>query len=122
MDDHRPGYRRGWPDEQRHKVLLDPRDSASVRLFCARVIVEDADGRDRVVRRIDHIVGHETFDIADDRNGAFLDPACQLFGHSSLCLTLADSGVHGIILPLPVAASRPASAGIMHDAGSPWAG
>src|ERR1700716_3872050 len=95
MNNHRPGYRCSWPDEQRHKILLDPREPASIRLLCTCVIVEDADRRNSVVRRIDHIVGHETFDITDDRNGTLLDPACEFFGHSSLCLALTDSGIHG---------------------------
>ena len=50
----------------------------------------------RNVGCIDHIVGHEAFNITDDRNGALLDPG-QLFGHASLCLALTDGGVHGIL-------------------------
>ncbi len=46
----------------------------------------------------DHIIGHETFDITDDRNGTLLDPACQLFGRTSLCLALTNGGVHGLLL------------------------
>jgi len=72
MNNYRPGHRRGWPDEQWHKILLDPRDAAPVRLLCSRVIVKDADGRNGIVGCIDHIVGHETFDVTDDRNGTFL--------------------------------------------------
>src|ERR1700682_4587429 len=97
MHDHRAGDRRGWPDEQRREVLFDPREPASVRLLRSRMVVEDADRRHRVVRRIDHIIGHETFDITDDRNGTLLDPACQLFGHASLCFALTNGGVHGLL-------------------------
>src|SRR5258708_15236055 len=80
MHDHRSGDRRGWPDEQSREVLFDPREPATVRLLRSRMAVEDADRRHRVVRRIDHIIGHQTLDITDYRNGALLDPACQLFG------------------------------------------
>ena len=50
-------------------------DRPHVQLFGSRVIVEYADRRDGVVWRIDHIVGHETWKITDDRNGALFDPA-----------------------------------------------
>src|SRR5258708_11491664 len=56
-------------------------------------VVEDADRRHRVVRRINHIIGHETFDITDDRNGALL--ACELFGHASLCSALRMAAYMG---------------------------
>src|SRR5882724_5530697 len=95
MHDHRPRDRSGWSGEQRGQVLLDPGDPAPVRLFRAGEIVEDRDCRHRVVRRIDHIIGHEPFDIADDRDRPFLDPACHLFGHAGLCLALTNGGVHG---------------------------
>src|SRR5665213_1681415 len=95
MNDHRPGYCCRWPDKQWRQILLDPRDAAPVRLLRSRVIVEDADGRNGVVRRIDHVVGHKAFDVADDWNGTFLDPACQFFDHSGPCFTLPNSGVHG---------------------------
>src|SRR5450631_3169328 len=98
MHDHRPGDRGGRPDEQRREILFGPCEPASVRLFRSGIIVEDADRRHRVVRRIDHIIGHETFDIADDRNGTLLDPACQLFGRTSLCFALTNGGVHGLLL------------------------
>src|ERR1700688_3417981 len=98
MHDYRPGDRRGWPDEQRREILFDPREPASVRLLRSRVVVEDADRRHRVVRRIDHIIGYETFDITDDRNGTLLDPACQLFDHARLCFTLTNGGIHGLLL------------------------
>src|SRR5262249_24551242 len=59
---------------------------------------EDADRCYSVVGRIDYIVGHEAFDITDDRNCTLLDPARQLFGHASFCLALTDSRVHGFLL------------------------
>src|SRR5260370_29595320 len=106
MHDPRPGDRRGWPDEQRREVLFDPREPASVRLFRSRMVVEDADRRHRVVRRIDHIIGHETFDITDDRNGTLLDSACQLFGHTSLCFALTNGGIHWLLLHRRAAPGR----------------
>src|SRR5260221_1775664 len=95
MNDHRSGNGGGWPGQQRRQVLLDPGNPAPVRLFGSGEIVEDRDRRHRIVRRIDDIIGHKTFDIADDRDGAFLDPACQFFGHAGLCLALTNGGVHG---------------------------
>src|SRR6267154_5441202 len=95
MNDHRPGHGRGCSDQQRRKVLFDPGDRAPVRLFGACEIVEDRDRRYRVVRRIDDIIAHETLDIADDRDGALLDPACQFLGHAGLCFALTNGGVHG---------------------------
>src|SRR6476659_9769946 len=59
VHDHWPGHRCGWTGEQGSEALLDPREPASIGLLCARVIVEDADRRHRVVRCIDHIVGLE---------------------------------------------------------------
>src|SRR6202047_1651009 len=106
MYDHRTDDRRGRPDERRREVLFDPREPASVRLLRSRMVVEDADRRHRVVRRIDHIIGHETFDITDDRNGTLLDPACQLFGHASLCFALTNGGVHGLLLQRRAARGR----------------
>src|SRR6266852_2262081 len=114
MHDHRPGDRRGWPDEQRREVLFDPREPASVRLLRSRMVVEDADRRHRVVRRIDHVIGHETFDITDDRNGTLLDPAYQLFGHASLCSALTNGGVHGLLLHRRAARSRDCRATMQH--------
>src|SRR5205823_6638911 len=70
------------------------------------------------------------FDLADDRDGAFLDPACQLFGHAGLGFTLADGGVHAVLLPAvaatashlrrrwwPDATPRPAAAPSVRAAG-----
>src|SRR6266403_1223817 len=98
MHDYGPGQRRGRPDEQRRKILLDPGQRASVRLLSSRVIVEDADCCHCVVWRIDHVVSPEARDITDDRNGALFDPARQLFGHAGLCLALTNGGVHAILL------------------------
>src|SRR3954447_6077586 len=95
MHDHRSGYRGRGSGQQRREALLDPRDRALVRFLGAGKIVEDADRRYRVVGRIHHVVGHKTFDIADNRDSAFLDPACQLFGHAGPGLTLTNGGVHG---------------------------
>ena len=68
-----------------------------------REIVEDADRGHSVVRRIDHIIGYETFDIADDRDRAFLDPARQFLGHAGFCLSLTNGCVHSILLHWPAA-------------------
>src|SRR6202521_243618 len=35
-----------------------------------------------------------------------LIPACQLFGHASLCLALTNGGVHGLLLHRRAARSR----------------
>src|SRR5216684_1726541 len=94
MHDHRAGHRGGWSNQQRPEILVDPGERTPVGLFRACEIVEDADRRHGVVGRIDYIIGHEAFDIADNRNGALLDPAGQLFGHASPCLALTDGGVH----------------------------
>src|SRR5262249_53616835 len=59
---------------------------------------EDADRCYSVVGHIDYIVGHEAFNITDDRNCTLLDPARQLFGHASFCLALTDSREHGFLL------------------------
>src|SRR3954453_13425488 len=99
MNDDRTGCCCGWTDEQGRKILLDPRERTFVRLLCSCVIVEYADGRHSVVRCIDHIIGYETLDITDDRNGTLLDPAGQLFGHATPCFALTDGGVHGVLLP-----------------------
>src|ERR1700733_12574573 len=98
MDDHRTGHRGGWADEQGCKVLLDPGEGTPVRLLRSRVIVEEADCRYSVVGCINHIVCHEAFNITDDRNGALLDSARELFGHASLGFTLTNGGVHGTLL------------------------
>src|ERR1700735_4293683 len=98
VDDHRTGHRGGWANEQRCKVLLDPGEGTRVCLFSSRVIVEDADRRYGVVGCINHIVSHEAFDIADDRNGALLDSARELFGHASPGFTLTNGGVHRTLL------------------------
>src|SRR5260221_4688908 len=106
MNDYRPGDRRGWPDQQGCEVPFAPREPASVRLLRSRMVVEDADRRHRIVRRIDHIIGHETFDITDNRNGPLLDPACQLFGGARLCFALTNGGIHGFLLHRWAARSR----------------
>src|ERR1700674_2651568 len=98
VHDHRTGHRCGWPSEQGHNILLDPCERASVRLLGSRVIVEDADRCDRIVRCIDHIVGYEAWDITDDWNGALFDPASQLFGHAGLGFALTYGGVHRNLL------------------------
>jgi hypothetical protein len=98
MNDNRPGYRCGWSNQQGRQILFAPREPASVRLLGAREIVEDADRRHRIVGRIDHIIGHETFDITDDRNGTFLDPARQFLSHAGLCLALTNGSIHGTLL------------------------
>jgi hypothetical protein len=98
VHDHRACDRSRRSDQQRRKVLLDPGEHATIGLLGACVIVEDADRGHGVVGRVDHVIGHEAFDIADDRNGAFLDPACQFLGRSGLCLALTDGGVHEILL------------------------
>src|SRR4029077_11105940 len=88
-----------WSSQQRTKILLDPGDHAAVCLLRLFIFVEDADRGHSIVGRIDHVVGHETLDVADDRNGAFLDPACQFLGRTSLRLGLTDGGIHEILLP-----------------------
>src|SRR5712664_1092050 len=98
MHDHRAGHRGGWANEQRRKILLDPGERTPVRLLCSRVIVEDADRRHRVVGCINHIVSDEAFNITDDRNGALLDSARELFGHAGLCFTLTNGGIHETLL------------------------
>jgi hypothetical protein len=63
--DHRAGDRRRRPDHQRRELLFNPHKPASVPLLRARVIVENSDRRHVVIRRIDHIIGHEAFDIVE---------------------------------------------------------
>src|SRR5258708_12445781 len=108
MNDYRPGDRRGWPDHLGREVPFPPREPASVRFLRSRMVVEDADRRHRIVRRIDHIIGHETFDITDNRNGPLLDPACQLFGGARLCFALTNGGIHGFLLTRCSSLSRDA--------------
>ena len=71
-----------------------PCQPAFIGFLGTRVIVEDADRRHRVVRRVDHVIGPEAWHIADDRDSSLLDPAGQLFGHAGLCLALTDGCVH----------------------------
>src|SRR5262245_37725852 len=106
VHDHWPGDRGRWPCEQGRKACLDPSERASVRLFRSRVVVEDAYRGHGVVRRVDDVVGHEAFDVADNWNGTVLDPLSQLFGHAGLCLALTNGGVHGILLQQSVAQPR----------------
>src|SRR5258708_14828081 len=88
-----PTYARS-PARRRPWLARRAEARGSVRSTRARVcstpplpqVVEDADRRHRVLRRINHIIGHETFDITDDRNGALL--ARVLFGDASLCSAL----------------------------------
>src|SRR5450432_2894680 len=98
MHDHRASHCRDWPGEQRSKVLLDPRERASVRLLGCLDVVEDADCRDGVIWRIDDIVSLEALHIADDRDHTILDPARQLFGHARSCLALTNGSVHEVLL------------------------
>src|SRR5580692_2846316 len=98
MHDHRAGYRGGWTHKQGRKILLDPGKRTPVCLLGFRIAVEEADRRHSVVRCINHIVSNEAFDIADDRNGALLDSARELFGHAGLCFALTNGGVHGTLL------------------------
>src|SRR5258705_4499407 len=97
VDDHRTGHGGGRSNQQGAKILFDPGERTPVCLLGACEVVEEADRRYGVVGCIDHIIGHEAFDIADDRNRALLDPAGQLLGRASLCLGLTDRGVHGIL-------------------------
>src|SRR5882757_8235174 len=99
MDDHRARDREHRPDQQRRKTLFAPGQRPPVRLLRPCEIVEDGDRRDGVVGRIDHVIGHEALDIADDRDGAFLDPARQFLGRSGFCRGLTDGGIHEILLP-----------------------
>src|SRR6202012_1445851 len=45
--------------------------------------------------------------ITDDRNGALLNSARELFGHTSLGFTLTNGGVHGTLLRRSCPRSRP---------------
>src|SRR6478609_7177411 len=99
MHDHRPGGGAGVACKQRAQILLDPGDRTPVRLLRLLELVEDRNRRDRVVAGIDDVIGAEAVDVADDRNGAFLDTARQLFGAPAFCLGLTDGGIHGILLP-----------------------
>src|SRR6185312_1896825 len=102
VHDHGTGDRRRLPDQERSQILIDPRQRTLVGLLGAGKIVEQADCGHGVVAGIDDIIGPETFDIADDGDGAFLDPTRQLFGRSGLRLGLTDGGIHGILLPAVV--------------------
>src|ERR1700722_2442972 len=98
MDDHRAGHRGGWANEQGREILFDPGKRTPVCLLRSRITVEDTDRSHRVVGSVNHIVSHEAFNITDDRNGAFLNSARELFGHTSLGFTLTNGGVHGTLL------------------------
>src|SRR4051794_27280272 len=106
MHDHRTRYRFCISNEQRLDVLCDPGKRAAIRLLSLFEFVEDADRGHGVVACIDDVIGHEPLDIADDRNGALLDPACQFLGASrvtawrhrsvapSIASTFAPNAVH----------------------------
>ncbi len=83
--------------EQRAQILLDPGDRAPVRLLRLLELVEDGDRGHRVVAGIDDVIGAEAVDVADDRNGAVLDAARQLFRAPAFRLGLTDGGIHGIL-------------------------
>src|SRR5262249_41172409 len=100
MHDHGTRAYARLPDQQRREVLLDPGNRAPVGLLRACKIVEQADRGHRVIAGIDDVIGLETFDVADDRDGAFLDAARQLLGTAGLGLGLTDGGVHGVLLPV----------------------
>ncbi|WP_370192825.1 hypothetical protein [Bradyrhizobium diazoefficiens] len=70
-----------------------------VRLLRLLELVEDRDRCDRVVAGIDDVIGAETVDVADDRNGAVLDAARQLLRAPAFRLGLTDGGIHGFLLP-----------------------
>ncbi|PDT68034.1 hypothetical protein CO683_19975 [Bradyrhizobium ottawaense] len=99
MHDHRPRSRARMARKQRPEILLDPGDRAPVRLLRLLELVEDRDRGHRVVAGIDDVIGAETVDVADDRNGAVLDAARQLFRAPALCLGLTDGGIHNFLLP-----------------------
>lgn len=89
-------------------------------LLSAGKIVEDADRGNGVVRGIDHVVGHETLDIADDRDRPLLDPARQFFGRAGFCLALTDGGIHESLLHQWLLAPRSTDA-LLHRKGAPSA-
>src|SRR4029077_10006539 len=95
MDNHWPGNRCSWSDEERRKALLNPGQRSPIGLFGSRKILENTNRSHRVIGCIDYIVGHKALDITDDRDCSLLDPARQLFSHSGFCLTLTDRSVHG---------------------------
>src|SRR3954452_10255995 len=97
MHDHRPRRGAGVSGEQRTQMLFDPGDRTPVRLLGLLELVEDGDRGHRVVAGIDHVIGPETVDVADDRNGAVLDAAGQLFRAPAFRLGLTDGGIHGIL-------------------------
>lgn len=97
MHDHRPCGRARMPCQQRAEILLDPGDSALVRFLGLLELVEDRDRGDRVVAGIDDVIGAETIDVADDRNGTVLDAARQLLCASAFRLGLTDGGILGIL-------------------------
>ncbi|MEH2688379.1 hypothetical protein DXU04_26170 [Bradyrhizobium diazoefficiens] len=99
MHDHRPRGGARVAGEQRAEILLDPGDRAPVRLLRLLELVEDRDRCDRVVAGIDDVIGAETVDVADDRNGAVLDAARQLLRAPAFRLGLTDGGIHGFLLP-----------------------
>src|SRR3954462_1468025 len=97
MYDHRPRGGAGVACKQRAQILLDPGDRTPVRLLRLLELIEDRNRRDRVVAGVDDVIGTEAVDVADDRNGAFLDTARQLFGAPAFRLGLTDGGIHGIL-------------------------
>jgi hypothetical protein len=79
MHDHRTRDRGCRTGKKRFEILLGPGDRAPVGLFRACKIVEDADRGDGIVGGVNHVIGHKTFDIADDRDRALLDATRQFF-------------------------------------------
>src|SRR5215212_11818649 len=96
MHDHRAGYCGSWANEQGRKILLDPGERTPVCLLRSRVIVEHADRSHSVIGCIDHILGHEAFNLTDDRNSTFLNSARELFGRASLCSSLTNGAYLGL--------------------------
>src|SRR5262249_9719444 len=88
----------------RREILLDPGNGAAVGFLGAGEIVEQADRGNGVVGGVENVVAHETPDIADDGDGAFLDPAVQLFGLAGLGFPRRVGAVHAVLLPLTVPA------------------
>jgi hypothetical protein len=60
----------------------------------AGVVIEDADRSDRVIRRIDYVVGVEAGNIADNRDRSLLDPSRELFRNARLRLALTNGCAH----------------------------
>src|SRR5262249_36064319 len=96
--DHPPDHRCGGSHWHGRPNLRGPRGPAPVFLLGSTIIAAEADHCFAVIGRRGYRVGLAAYDITDDRNGALLDPERQLFGHSSFCLALTYSSVHGSLL------------------------